>query len=282
MTNVELVTAADVAAHAGSGAAGRRHPRWSLAKQRATFGEAGLTLWARDTRPTAQPGRAGCGSPVGSCGWGCAISLPHHVRRSDGVVVKHVTGANVVVPGSIPTSGAGRRGDRLGTTVRRRASSARCRRAPPTSSPSSAGRRTATSPDRAALGDDGSWHPCSTTGSHRCGRAVLPAGFRVRTADEAGPRPRPVPSGRLGSLDVFGRGLRRCPADGGVSRRLHILVEAAGRTSASSTIMWLDERTDRLSSSRSGTHPDYGGWGWTGQCCCTGCSWPPGRPAPPI
>lgn len=87
---------------------------------------------------------------------------------------------------------------------------------------------------------------------------VLPAGFRFRTAEEAGPRaavqahvdawaPSPYTSESY-------QGVRQTA---GYRGDLHILVAAPDSTMASSTIMWLDEVNKTAEFEPVGTHPAY-------------------------
>jgi GNAT superfamily N-acetyltransferase len=84
------------------------------------------------------------------------------------------------------------------------------------------------------------------------------AGFRFRTADEAGPE-----AAVRAHLDAWApstytaegyQGVREMPAYRG---DLHILVEAPDKTMTSSTIMWLDEANKTAEFEPVGTHPRY-------------------------
>lgn len=87
---------------------------------------------------------------------------------------------------------------------------------------------------------------------------VLPAGFRFRTADEAGPA-----AVVQAHVDAWPRsaytlesyeGVRRTPPYRG---DLHVLVEAPDGTMAASAIMWLDEANRTAEFEPVGTHPDH-------------------------
>ncbi|MFG2374421.1 GNAT family N-acetyltransferase [Streptomyces sp. NPDC048504] len=112
--------------------------------------------------------------------------------------------------------------------------------------------------DSAALGDTGSWTQLNERDLTDVEQPVLPAGFRFRTADEAGPE-----AAVQAHLDAWTpsaysaesyEGVRRAPRYRG---DLHILVEAPDGTMASSTIMWLDEANRTAEFEPVGTHPEY-------------------------
>ncbi|MFF2851767.1 GNAT family N-acetyltransferase [Streptomyces sp. NPDC058001] len=114
-----------------------------------------------------------------------------------------------------------------------------------------------TDPD--SLGDTGSWTQLNERDLRDVEQPVLPAGFRFRTADEAGPR-----AVVQAHVDAWGpsttytaegyEGVRRTPPYRG---DLHVLVEAPDGTMAASTIMWLDEANRTAEFEPVGTHPDY-------------------------
>jgi ribosomal protein S18 acetylase RimI-like enzyme len=112
--------------------------------------------------------------------------------------------------------------------------------------------------DLTALGDTGDWTQLNERELTEVQRPVLPAGFRFRTADEAGPEAAvrahldawtPSPYTAQSYHDV-----RRTAAYRG---DLHVLVEAPDGTMASSAIMWLDEANKTVEFEPVGTHPDY-------------------------
>jgi len=112
--------------------------------------------------------------------------------------------------------------------------------------------------DVAALGDTGDWTQLNERDLTEVEQPALPAGFRFRTADEAGPEAAvqahvdawaPTPYTAQSYEDV-----RQTAAYRG---DLHILVEAADGTMASSTIMWLDEANKTVEFEPVGTHPGY-------------------------
>ncbi|WP_030781715.1 GNAT family N-acetyltransferase [Streptomyces sp. NRRL S-920] len=112
--------------------------------------------------------------------------------------------------------------------------------------------------DPTALGDDGCWSQLFERGLTEVEEAVLPAGFRFRTADEAGPA-----AAVQAHLDAWSPSPYTAESYEGVRQTapyrgdLHILVEAPDGTMASSTIMWLDEVNRTAEFEPVGTHPDY-------------------------
>ena len=112
--------------------------------------------------------------------------------------------------------------------------------------------------DPAARGDAGSWTQLNERDLTDVQQPVLPAGFRFRTADEAGPR-----AAVQAHVDAWAPSTYTAEGYQGVrltaSYRgdLHILVEAPDGTMACSTIMWLDEANKTAEFEPVGTHPDY-------------------------
>ena len=88
--------------------------------------------------------------------------------------------------------------------------------------------------------------------------ALLPNGFRFRTADEAGPE-----ATVRAHVDAWDSKVYNAVSYEGVRRTwpyrgdLHVLVEAPDGTMAASTIMWLDEANKTAEFEPVGTHPDY-------------------------
>jgi GNAT superfamily N-acetyltransferase len=112
--------------------------------------------------------------------------------------------------------------------------------------------------DPAALGDTGVWTQLNERDLTDLAEPVLPAGFRFRTADEAGPA-----AAVQAHVDAWApstytaesyEGVRQTTAYRG---ELHVLVEAPDGTMAASTIMWLDETNKTAEFEPVGTHPDY-------------------------
>lgn len=112
--------------------------------------------------------------------------------------------------------------------------------------------------DPASLGDNGSWTQLNQRDLTDLEQPRLPAGFRFRTADEAGPR-----AAVRAHVDAWAPSAYTAEAYEGVRRTppyrgdLHVLVEAPDGTMAASTIMWLDEHNRTAEFEPVGTHPDY-------------------------
>ncbi|MEA5367326.1 GNAT family N-acetyltransferase [Amycolatopsis sp., V23-08] len=112
--------------------------------------------------------------------------------------------------------------------------------------------------DPGSLGDTGSWTQLNERDLADVEQPSLPAGFRFRTADEAGPEA--VVQAHVdawpGSAYTVGayRDLRRTA---GYRGDLHVLVEAPDGTMAASAIMWLDEVNQTVEFEPVGTHPGH-------------------------
>ncbi|WP_246201366.1 GNAT family N-acetyltransferase [Streptomyces alboniger] len=112
--------------------------------------------------------------------------------------------------------------------------------------------------DPAALGDEGCWTQLNERDLTDVEEAVLPDGFRFRTADEAGPA-----AAVQAHQDAWAPSPYTAEGYEGVRQTasyrgdLHILVEAPDGTMASSTIMWLDEVNRTAEFEPVGTHPGY-------------------------
>lgn len=113
-------------------------------------------------------------------------------------------------------------------------------------------------PDAKLLADDGDWTQLNQRDLAEIEQPVLPAGFRFRTADEAGPEA-PVRA----HLDAWTpspytaesyEGVRGTTAYRG---DLHVLVEAPDGTMACSAIMWFDAVNKSIEFEPVGTHPNY-------------------------
>src|SRR5215467_153658 len=187
--------------------------------------------------------------------WGWAL-LPHPVKRSDGSV-KDVTGASLIH--QVHPDHAERVDevidwyDGLAAGLER------------TVVPSAVDEFALTrwaahgyEDDLAQLGDEGHWTQLNERDLADVEQPMLPAGFRFRTADEAGPQAAfqaHVDAWAPSTYTAEGyQGVRRAP---GYRGDLHILVEAPNGTMASSTIMWLDEVNKTAEFEPVGTHPDY-------------------------
>jgi ribosomal protein S18 acetylase RimI-like enzyme len=112
--------------------------------------------------------------------------------------------------------------------------------------------------DLAALGDDGDWTQLNERYLTDVEQPVLPAGFRFRTADEAGPE-----AAVRAHVDAWAPTAYTAQSYEDVKQTaayrgdLHVLVEAPDGTMASSTIMWLDQANRTVEFEPVGTHPDY-------------------------
>lgn len=187
--------------------------------------------------------------------WGWAL-LPRRVRRSDGSV-RDVTGASLsyqvhpdhteLVDEVIEWY------DRVAAGLERTVS--------PTTAEEFALKRWAAhgyEPDVEALGETGDWTQLNERDLTDVEQPVLPAGFRFRSADEAGPE-----AAVRAHLDAWAPSAYTAESYQGVRQTaayrgdLHILVEAPDGTMASSTIMWFDEANNTVEFEPVGTHPDY-------------------------
>lgn len=112
--------------------------------------------------------------------------------------------------------------------------------------------------DVGALGDTGDWTQLNERDLTDVERPVLPAGFRFRTADEAGPQAAVRAHLNAWSPSSYtARSYEDLQRTAAYRGDLHVLVEAPDGTMASSTIMWLDEANKTVEFEPVGTHPDY-------------------------
>ncbi|EGX57538.1 GCN5-related N-acetyltransferase [Streptomyces zinciresistens K42] len=187
--------------------------------------------------------------------WGWAF-LPHRVRRGDGSV-KEVTGsylAHQVHPDHAELLDAvidWYEGVALGTG----------RSVLPGAGDAFALERWAAhgyGTDPSALGETGSWTRLNQRDLDELEPPALPAGYRFRTADEAGPQAAvrahvdawaPTPY----NAEAY-EGVRRTPPYRG---DLHLLVEAPDGAMAASTIMWLDTANATAEFEPVGTHREH-------------------------
>ncbi len=113
-------------------------------------------------------------------------------------------------------------------------------------------------PDLEALGDNGDWHQLTERDLADVEQPVLPAGFRLRTADEAGPE-----AAVRAHVDAWSPTAYAADSHADVRQTaayhgdLHLLVEAPDGTMAASTIMWFDEANKTIEFEPVGTHPGY-------------------------
>ncbi|MDG4829804.1 GNAT family N-acetyltransferase [Solwaraspora sp. WMMD1047] len=187
--------------------------------------------------------------------WGWAF-LPRQVRRTDGPVTA-VTGASLsyqVHPDHLElVDEVIDWYDQVAAGLERTAS--------PTSAEEVALRRWAAHgylPDQATLGDAGDWTQLNERDLTEVEQPALPAGFRFRTADEAGPE-----AAVRAHVDAWTGSTYSARSYSDVRRTaayrgdLHLLVQAPDGTMASSTIMWLDQANRTVEFEPVGTHPDY-------------------------
>jgi ribosomal protein S18 acetylase RimI-like enzyme len=112
--------------------------------------------------------------------------------------------------------------------------------------------------DVEALGDTGDWTQLNQRDLTDVEQPVLPAGFRFRTAGEAGPE-----AAVRAHVDAWTPSAYTARSYAAVRRTaayrsdLHVLVEAPDATMASSAVMWLDEANRTVEFEPVGTHPDY-------------------------
>ncbi len=112
--------------------------------------------------------------------------------------------------------------------------------------------------DAAALGDTGDWTQLNERDLTDVEQPVLPAGFRFRSAGEAGPE-----AAVRAHVDAWAPSAYTAQSYDDVRQTaayradLHVLVEAPDGTMASSTIMWLDTANKTVEFEPVGTHPDY-------------------------
>jgi ribosomal protein S18 acetylase RimI-like enzyme len=188
-------------------------------------------------------------------GWGWAF-LPYQVRRNDGSV-RDVTGASLsyqVHPDHIELVdqviewydgvAAGLERTVLPTTAEEFALTRWAAHGYET--------------DTDAVSDTGDWTQLNQRNLTDVEQPVLPDGFRFRTADEAGPE-----AAVRAHLDAWTPSAYTAQSYADVRQTaayrgdLHVLVEAADGTMASSTIMWLDEANKTVEFEPVGTHPGY-------------------------
>jgi ribosomal protein S18 acetylase RimI-like enzyme len=254
MTGVEWVTAADVRLMQGL-AQRVAGSRLELVNSEVTFGELAWT-WGKE-----HAGLGACwrrrlwfsGGDLVAWGW---ARLPHRVTRSDGSV-KDVAGASLTY--QVHPGHAGLVDEVIAWYD---ATAAGLDRAvePPAADAFALERWAAHGygTDPASLGDTGQWTQLNQRDLADLEQAVLPTGFRFRTAEEAGPE-----AAVRAHLDAWAPSTYSAEAHEGVRRSpgyrgdLHLLVEAPDGTMAASTIMWLDEANRTVEFEPVGTHPDH-------------------------
>ena len=112
--------------------------------------------------------------------------------------------------------------------------------------------------DLQELGETGGWTQLNERDLTHLEQPVLPAGFRFRTAEQAGPE-----AAVRAHQDAWARSTYTAQSYEGVRQTaayrgdLHVLVEASDGTMASSTIMWFDPANQTVEFEPVGTHPAY-------------------------
>ncbi len=254
MTNVEHVTAADVELMQGL-AQRVTATRPDLISSDASFG--GLAwIWGKGHAGDGASWRRQLwfsGAELVAWSWAC---LPHQVRRSDGSV-KDVTSAYLAY--QVHPDHAGLVDEVIDWYDDTAASLERT--VLPSAADAFALKRWAAhgyQTDLTALADAGFWTQLNERDLTDLEEPVLPAGFRFRTAEEAGPS-----AAVQAHIDAWAPSTYSAEGYEGVRQTaayradLHILVEAPDGTMASSTIMWLDEANRTAEFEPVGTHPDY-------------------------
>ncbi|GIH12906.1 GNAT family N-acetyltransferase [Rugosimonospora africana] len=254
MTDFERVTAADVQLMQGM-AQRVTSTRPDLVTAGASFGELAW-IWGQGHVDHGESwARRLWFSGADLVAWGWAF-LPHQVRRSDGST-KDVTGASLMY--QVHPDHAALVDevidwyDDLAAGLERTVI--------PSAADEFALKRWAAhgyETDLASLGDNGDWTQLNERDLTDLEQPVLPAGFRFRTADEAGPQ-----AAVQAHVDAWAPSTYTAERYEGVRRAsgyrgdLHVLVEAPDGTMASSTIMWLDELNKTAEFEPVGTHPGY-------------------------
>ncbi|PZG04757.1 GNAT family N-acetyltransferase [Nonomuraea aridisoli] len=254
MTSFEPVTAADVELMQGL-AQRVTATRPDLVNSDASFGELAWN-WGKGhaAHGSGWPRRLWfSGGELVAWGW---AQLPHQVRRNDGSV-KDVTGAYLAY--QVHPDHAGLVDEVIDWYDETAAGIERT--VLPSAADGFALERWAAhgyETDPSALGDTGTWTQLNERDLTDLEQPVLPAGFRFRTAEEAGPQ-----AAVQAHLDAWAPSAYTAESYEGVRRTaayrgdLHLLVEAPDGTMASSTIMWLDEVNKTAEFEPVGTHPDF-------------------------
>jgi GNAT superfamily N-acetyltransferase len=251
MANVELVTAEDVLLMQGL-AQRVTALRPDLVNSDASYGELDW-IWGKDHagKGAHWPRRLWFADGA-LVAWGWA-TLPHQVRRSDGSV-RDVTNAYLAY--QVHPDHAGLVDDVIdwyGTTA-----AGLNRTVLPGAADEFALRRWAADGYQSDPAAPDTWTQLNERDLADLEHPVLPAGFRFRTADEAGPV-----AAVQAHVDAWAPSTYSAEAYEGVRRTtayrgdLHVLVEAPDGTMASSAIMWLDKANKTAEFEPVGTHPDH-------------------------
>jgi ribosomal protein S18 acetylase RimI-like enzyme len=254
MTDFELVTAADLQLMQGL-AQRVTATRPDLISAGASYGELAWVWGQGRARHGATWRRRLWFSGAELVAWGWAF-LPRQVRRNDGSVTD-VTGASLsyqvhpdhteLVDDVIEWY------DAVAAGLDRTAS--------PTTAEEVALTRWAAhgyATDAGALAETGDWTQLNQRDLTGLEQPVLPAGFRFRTAEQAGPE-----AAVRAHVDAWAGSSYTAQSYEDVRQTaayrgdLHVLVEAPDGTMAASAIMWLDEANKTVEFEPVGTHPDY-------------------------
>jgi GNAT superfamily N-acetyltransferase len=259
MTDVEFLTAADIPLMQGL-AQRVTAARPDLISAGASYGELAWIWgqWSTLYRTTWRRRLWFAGAELVAWGW---AFLPRQVRRNDGSI-KDVTGASLsyqIHPDHVPSGPAGLVDeviewfDGVAAGLERTVM--------PTTAEELALKRWAAHgyhDDVAALGDTGDWSQLNQRDLTELEQPVLPAGFRFRTADEAGPEAAVQAHVAAWAPSAYTiRSYHAVRQTAAYRGDLHVLVEAPDGTMACSAIMWFDEANKTVEFEPVGTHPDY-------------------------
>ena len=254
MTDIELMTAADVPLMQGL-AQRVTAVRPELISAGASYGELAW-IWGKGCAAFGATWRRRLWySGDALVAWGWAF-LPYRARRDDGSV-RDVTGAELTY--QVHPDHAERVDDVIEWYDGVAAGLERT--VLPTTAEEYALERWAAHgyrPDADARSDTGHWTQLNERDLTEIEEPVLPAGFRFRTADEAGPE-----AAVRAHLDAWSPSAYTAQSYADVRRTaayrgdLHVLVEAPDGTMAASTIMWFDPANRTVEFEPVGTHPAY-------------------------
>jgi GNAT superfamily N-acetyltransferase len=254
MTSVELMTAADLQLMQGLVQRVTR-VRPDLITSGASVGELAWVFGrGHADQRASRPRRLWIEDDV-LVGWGWAL-LPHRIGRTDGSI-KDVTGAELTYQVHPDHRGLV---DEVIDWYDDVANGLERTVVPSAADEFGLGRWAAHGyeTDPGSLGDTGSWTQLNERDLEDLERPVLPAGFRFRNADEAGPA-----AALQAHVDAWAPSTYTAGAYEGVRRTppyrgdLHVLVEAPDGTMAASAIMWLDEVNRTAQFEPVGTHPGF-------------------------
>jgi GNAT superfamily N-acetyltransferase len=254
MTDLELLTAADIPLMQGL-AQRVTAARPELISAGASYGELAW-IWGQgcDLHRATWPRRLWF-SGAELVAWGWAF-LPRRVTRNDGSV-KEVTGTSLSYQVHPDHTGLVDEVIEWYDGVAAGLARAVC----PTTADEFALTRWAAhgyESDTEALGDSGDWTQLNERDLAEVEQPTLPAGFRFRTADEAGPE-----AAVRAHVDAWSPSAYTVQSYAAVRQTaayrgdLHVLVEAPDGTMAASAVMWLDTVNRTVEFEPVGTHPGY-------------------------